>query len=418
MFGYRNGQLAADGIALQAIAPSVGTPFYGYSHAALDAAALDYAGAFGAVGIDCYYAVKANSNLAVIAALARRGFGADIVSGGELTRALAGGIPASRIVYSGVGKSEAELLAALEAGIHQINIESEPELRQLIRITAATGLPCAAALRVNPDIEAGAHHKISTGRATDKFGVAMDRAAGLFAMARGTGVALTGLAMHIGSQIVTLDPFRQAYARLDALASELRATGFIIDRLDLGGGFGVTYEDETPPAASDFAALARQAFPGFTGRIGVEPGRALVANAGVLVTRVLCVKRAEGRVFVVVDAGMNDLIRPALYEAVHRIIPLRQPAPDAGTLLCDIVGPVCETGDIFAADRVLPGDVSAGDYLAILSAGAYGSSMASTYNTRPLIPEVMMHDSAYEIVRRRVSVEEMMAFESVPGWLA
>ena len=287
----------------------------------------------------------------------------------------------------------------------------------LKQIAAAKGTRCAAALRINPDIEAGGHDKISTGRAEDKFGVAMEDAARMFASSAGSNVDLCGLAVHIGSQIEETAPFRAAYVRVKSLIADLTGLGHSITRLDLGGGYGVCYDSEIPPSAEEFAQVIAEEFADFAGEIGIEPGRALVANAGIIVSRVLYVKESRGRRFVVIDAAMNDLIRPSLYDAWHRIVPVSEPNGTEGALTCDIVGPICETGDTFAVDRPLP-RVAAGDLVAILSAGAYGSAMSSTYNSRPLIAEVMVNGHRHDVVRRATGVEDMMAWETVPAWLA
>jgi diaminopimelate decarboxylase len=418
MFGYSDRILHADRVSLATIAESAGTPFYAYSADIMTGLAREFANAFQGSGIATYFAIKANSNIAVVNLFARHGFGADIVSGGELKRALAAGIPASKIVFSGVGKSVAEMTDAMQAGIHRFNIESKAELLRLMETSDRIGARCYASLRINPDVDAGGHDKISTGRSHDKFGVPVEDAASLFALAAGSRVNLNGLTVHIGSQILETQPFRQAYIKLaDAMAS-LESEGFRIESLDLGGGFGVRYvEDDHPSTVEEFAETVRSVFAGFKGEIGIEPGRALVANAGVLVTRVLYVKHAYGRRIVVVDAAMNDLIRPTLYDAVHRIIPVAQNMGTSPATPCDIVGPVCESGDTFAIDRELP-DVQAGDLLAILSAGAYGATMSSTYNTRPLIPEIMVSDDRWDIIRRRFSAEEQISLETIPQWLA
>ena len=417
-FAYLGGALHCDGVPLARIATAVGTPFYCYSSGALEAQYRRFADAFADQNAAICYAVKANSNLAVIRTLARLGAGADIVSEGELRRALAAGIPPARIVFSGIGKTRDEIAFALSAGIHQINVESEPELDALSEIATAMGVDAAIALRVNPDVDARTHAKISTGKKENKFGIELGRVRAVALRAAGLpGIALRGLAVHIGSQLTDLAPFRLAFTRLAELVGELRDAGLPIDRLDLGGGLGVAYHGETPPSLVDYAALVK----GTVGNLGValalEPGRLLVADAGVLVARVIHVKEGTTRRFLILDAAMNDLIRPALYEAWHDIVPLQQPGPGAPTAPVDVVGPVCETGDTFAAQRVLP-PVADGELVAILSAGAYGAVMSSTYNSRLLVPEVLVRGSDFAIVRPRTSYQDLLSQDSIPGWLA
>ncbi len=417
-FAYRNGVLHAESVPLSRIAEAVGTPFYCYSTAALEAHYSAYAGAFAGQDAGVCYAVKANSNLAVIRCLARLGAGADVVSGGEMRRALAAGIPAGRIVFSGVGKTREEMRAALEAGIHQINVESIPELEALSEVAASLGVEAPIAFRVNPDVDAKTHAKIATGKKENKFGIDHDHARAVYARAAGLpGIKPVAIAVHIGSQLTDLAPFRAAYERVAALLHELRADGHDIRRLDLGGGLGITYKNERPPELADYAAMVRSITGNLGCRITLEPGRSLVGNAGVLVSRVLYVKEGLHRRFVIVDAAMNDLVRPALYDAYHGIVPVAEPDPAARTEPFDVVGPVCESGDTFALQRLLP-PLAAGDAVAFLSAGAYGAVMASTYNSRPLVPEVLVNGADFAVVRPRPSVEEMLAAERVPDWLA
>jgi diaminopimelate decarboxylase len=418
MIAYKNEILSVEEMDLRALGEAVGTPCYVYSQALLHERAAEYAEAFLKHRIQPYFAVKANSNLAVLRLFAREGFGADIVSGGELKRALAAGIAPGKIVFSGVGKTEDELNFAIDTGIHQINIESEPELHLLSALAKRKNKTVVCALRIRPEIDAGGHDKISTGRAHDKFGVTIDQAQSLFALAKTLGgIALKGLAMHIGSQINDLAPFRLAYEKIAALKTELESAGYAIERLDLGGGYGIVYDTETALPAAAYADNIRKVFGDFKGEIGIEPGRALVGNAGILLTKILYVKESAGRRFIIIDAAMNDLIRPSLYDAWHGIIPVDEPAVGAPMSYCDIVGPVCETGDTFALDRSLP-PVKAGDYLAILSAGAYGAVMSGTYNTRALVPEVIVRGKGYDIIRRRITADEQIAYESIPVWLA
>jgi diaminopimelate decarboxylase len=417
-FAYLGGELHCERVALARIAETVGTPFYCYSSAALEGQYRRFADAFADQGATIYYAVKANSNLAVIRTLALLGAGADIVSEGELRRALAAGIPAARTVFSGIGKTREEMAFALQSGIHQINVESEPELEALSEIATALGTNAPIALRVNPDVDARTHAKISTGKKENKFGIELGRIREVALHAsRLPGIELRGLAVHIGSQLTDLTPFRLAFTRLAELVGELRGAGLPIDQLDLGGGLGVAYHGETPPSLVDYAALVK----GTVGNLGValafEPGRLLVAEAGALITRVIYVKDGTTRRFLILDAAMNDLIRPALYDAWHDIIPLRQASPGAPTGKVDIVGPVCETGDTFATQRALP-PIAAGELLAILSAGAYGAAMSSTYNSRLLVPEVLVRGAEFAVVRERPSYQDLLSQDSVPGWLS
>jgi len=417
-FTYGGGELHCDGVALARIAAAVGTPFYCYSSAALEAQYRRFAEAFADQGAAICYAVKANSNLAVIRTLALLGAGADVVSEGELRRALAAGIAPARIVFSGIGKTRDEMEFALATGIHQINVESEPELEALSEIAVAMGVSAPIALRVNPDVDARTHAKIATGKAENKFGIDLGRIRAVALRAATLpGIALHGLAVHIGSQLTDLAPYRAAFTRLAELTTELRAAGLTLDRLDLGGGLGIAYRGETPPSLADYAALVK----GTVGNLGValafEPGRVLVGDAGVLVAKVLYVKDGTTRRFLVLDAAMNDLIRPALYDAWHDIVPIRQPRAGAPTAPVDIVGPVCETGDTFATQRPLP-PVGADELVAILSAGAYGSAMSSAYNSRLLVPEVLVRGGEFAVVRDRPSYQDLLAQESVPEWLA
>jgi len=354
----------------------------------------------------------------VVRTLARLGAGADVVSEGEMRRALAAGVPPDRIVFSGVGKSREEMAAALTAGIFQLNIESLPELEALSGVATGLGLTASVAFRVNPDVDAGTHHKISTGRKENKFGIDYDHARAVYARAADLpGIRAVGVAVHIGSQLTSLAPFRAAFKKAAHLVEALRADGHAISRLDLGGGLGIVYHDEKPPAVADYAALVAEITRDLGCHITLEPGRALVGDAGVLVSRVLHVKDGLHRRFVILDAAMNDLIRPALYEAWHGIVPVAEPAPDARPEPFDVVGPVCETGDTFATQRPLV-PPQPGDLMAILSAGAYGAAMSSTYNTRPLAPEVLVRDAEWAVIRPRPSYDEMLAQERMPDWLA
>ena len=415
-FPYRGGELHGEAVPLARIAAAVGTPFYLYSTAALEARYRAFAEAFAAERPLICFAVKANSNLAVLRVFARLGAGADVVSEGELRRALAAGIPPRHIVFSGVGKTAAELEAALEADIHQINVESLPELRRLSDIAATRGETARVAVRVNPDIDAMTHAKIATGKKENKFGVDIEDAFEAYRLATDLpGIEPVGLAMHIGSQLVALEPYRQAFGRLAELVLELRAEGLEVRGLDLGGGLGIRYHAESPPEPQAYAGLVREAFGGLDVDLAFEPGRALCGPAGLLVAKVVYVKEGASKRCVILDAAMNDLIRPALYDAWHDIVPVRL-AASAVLSPADVVGPVCETGDTFAVDRDLP-PLSEGDLVAFTTAGAYGAVMSSTYNTRPLVPEVLVEGSRFAVIRQRPSYEAMLAMDAIPDWL-
>jgi diaminopimelate decarboxylase len=415
-FEYRDGELFAEDVAIARIADAVGTPFYCYSTATLTRHYRVFADALADLQPMICFALKANGNLAVVKTLADLGAGADVVSEGELRRALAAGVPPGRIIYSGVGKTGAEMANAIEAGIHQINVESLPELTTLSDVAAGRGAVMDIAIRVNPNVDAETHHKISTGRKGDKFGIDIDDAPAVYDQARQLpGVNPIAVAVHIGSQLTSLKPFRAAFARVAELVQTLRAQGHAISRIDLGGGLGIPYKDETPPLPADYAAMVRETVGGLGCRLAFEPGRMLVGNAGILVSRVIYIKEGHDRRFVIVDAAMNDLIRPALYESYHAVLPGRQPAP--GTILApaDIVGPVCETGDTFAVARPVPPLVT-GDLLAFGTAGAYGAVMASTYNARLLVPEVLVKGSGFAVVRKRQSYDALLALDSFADW--
>ena len=416
-FPYRGGRLSAERVALAEVAAEVGTPFYCYSTAALTARYRALADAFAGRDVLVAYSVKANPNQAVIATLARLGAGADVVSEGEIRRALAAGVAPRNVVFSGVGKTRGEIAFALSRGVVHVNVESEPELVLLSEVAAALGTPARVALRVNPDVDAGTHDKIATGRRGDKFGIDIARAPALYRRAASLpGIEVDGVDVHIGSQITDLAPFRRAFARAAALVRSLRADGHRIARLDVGGGLGIRYGDETPPSAAAYAAALGEAAADLDCRLVLEPGRAIVGNAGVLVAAVVYVKREGGRRFVIVDAGMNDLMRPALYGARHRIAPLAEPAADAPLAAADVVGPVCESADTFAADAALP-PLASGDLVAFLSAGAYGAAMSSTYNSRPLVAEVLVDGARRAVVRPRMDYAAMIARDRVPEWL-
>jgi diaminopimelate decarboxylase len=418
-FDYRDGVLHAEAINLDTLAAKVGTPFYCYSTATLTRHYRVFAGAFADVDALVCYAMKANSNQAVIATLAKLGAGADVVSGGELKRALIAGIAADKIMFSGIGKTAEELNAAVETGILCINVESEPELQQLSAIAAAKGCVAAISVRVNPDIDARTHDKIATGKAENKFGIPIGRARAVYAQAaKLPGIKVVGVDMHIGSQITDLDPFGSAFTLLADFVRQLRADGHTISHVDLGGGLGIPYREaaEPPPNPEQYAAVVKRATRDLNCRLIFEPGRLIVGNAGILVTRVLLVKHGEAKTFVVVDAAMNDLIRPTLYDAYHEIRPVRQPPVSARRIRADVVGPVCESGDFLALDRDLV-EPAAGDLLAVMTAGAYGAVEAGTYNTRPLVPEVLVKDEQWAIVRPRLETDQLIALDSLPAWL-
>ena len=416
------GALHAEGVPLETIATEVGTPAYVYStatltrHYGLLRAALDaHRSALGEALIA--FAVKANSNLSVLATLARLGCGADTVSEGEIRRALAAGIPAGRIIFSGVGKTDSELAFAVETGVRQINVESSVELERLIAVAASKGAAPEIAVRVNPDIGAGGHARITTGGATDKFGVPVAEAFDLYARAAASPhVTPVGLACHIGSQILDLAPMEAAFLTLRETTLALRSRGLEVSRLDLGGGLGVPYHGQAEtPSIEAYVALCARVFGGLGIEAAFEPGRLLAANAGVLVSRVIQVnQRADGRRFLVLDAGMNDLMRPALYDAFHDLVPVRERPGEA--VPYDPVGPICESTDVFARDRMLP-PLEAGDLVAFMSAGAYGAVLSSEYNSRPLVPEVLVDGERWAVVRRRPTYEEMWAREPRAGWL-
>ena len=416
-FAYKDGDMHAEGVALKTIAAQVGTPFYCYSSAALRAGWREFADGIKGMKASVCYAMKANSNLAVIRLFGEMGAGADIVSVGEMRRALAAGIPARRIIYSGVGKKATELMDALQAGVGQINVESSAELETLNAVAGQLGVKAAITIRVNPDIDAGTHAKITTGRKENKFGIDIDLAREAFALAgRLPNLTVVGVAMHIGSQLTSLDPYRAAIVRVRSLIGELRADGHHIDRFDIGGGLGIVYADEKPPSIAEFMRLVARETEGLGCELTFEPGRRLVGEAGVLVSEVILVKPGAAKTFVIVDAAMNDLIRPTLYEAWHDIVPVRAPRPDAATIRCDIVGPICESGDYLAQNRDLP-PLAAGDLVMVRSAGAYGAVMASTYNSRPLAPEVMVDGTRFAVTRPRPTIDEMLSAERFPPWM-
>ena len=418
-FAYRNGVLHAEAVNLASLAQAVGTPFYCYSTATLERHYRVFAGAFADVPSLVCYAVKANSNQAVIATLAKLGAGADVVSGGELQRVLAAGVPRDKIMFSGIGQSAAEMALALDENILCVNVESEPELELLSAIAFGKGRTANVSIRVNPDVDAKTHAKIATGRAENKFGIPISHARGVYAKAaKLPGMRVVGVDMHIGSQITELSPFDDAFALLSDFVRQLRTEGHTISHVDLGGGLGIPYREDNapPPDPAAYAAVVKRATRGLDCKLIFEPGRLLVGNAGILVTRVLYLKRGEAKTFVIVDAGMNDLIRPTLYEAHHEIQPVAEPAPGARRTKADVVGPVCESGDFLALDRDVA-EPKPGDLLAVMTAGAYGAVQAGTYNTRPLIPEVLVRDSEWALVRPRLEADQLIGLDRLPAWL-
>jgi diaminopimelate decarboxylase len=418
-FAYRDGVLHAEAVSLDTLAAAVGTPFYCYSTATLERHYKVFAGAFADANALVCYAMKANSNQAVIATLAKLGAGADVVSEGELMRARLAGVPVDKIMFSGIGKTARELALAVDEGILCINVESEPELELLSSIASAKGRAVKISVRVNPDIDAKTHHKIATGKAENKFGIPISRARAVYKRAATLpGIKVAGVDMHIGSQITDLDPFDNAFTLLAEFVRTLRGDGHTISHVDLGGGLGIPYLDdnEPPPHPDAYAKMVKRATRDLDCRLIFEPGRLIVGNAGILVTRVLFVKHGEAKNFVVVDAAMNDLIRPTLYEAHHEIKPVAEPRASARRIRADVVGPVCESGDFLALHRDLA-EPAAGALLAVMSAGAYGAVQAGTYNTRPLVPEVLVKGAEWAVVRPRLEVDQLIALDRMPDWL-
>ncbi|WP_282181669.1 diaminopimelate decarboxylase [Aliiroseovarius marinus] len=418
-FLYRDGVLHAEDVSIEEIAAEVGTPFYVYSaatlkrHIGLFNEALDWAD-----HLVCF-AVKSNSNLAVLKLLGEMGAGMDVVSGGEYRRAIAAGVPGDRIVFSGVGKTREEMRLALTNGIRQFNLESEPEMRVLSEVASEMGVVAPVTVRVNPDVDAKTHAKISTGKSENKFGIPIARAREVYAeIASLPGLKAVGIDVHIGSQLTELEPFRQAYQKVAELTEALRADGHDITRLDLGGGLGIPYErsNEAPPLPIEYGQMVKETVGHLGCEIEIEPGRLVSGNAGIMVTSVIYVKEGEGQDFLIVDAAMNDLVRPAMYEAHHDIIPVVEAAPGEDKSRYDIVGPICETGDTFAKGRDLD-SLKPDDLIAFRSAGAYGAVMASEYNSRPLIPEVLVMDDQYAVIRARPTYEEMLGRDTIPEWL-
>jgi diaminopimelate decarboxylase len=418
-FAYRNGVLHAEAVNLVEVAAAVGTPFYCYSTATLTRHYEVFAGAFADVDALVCYAMKANSNQAVVKTLAALGAGADVVSGGELARARGAGIAPDKIMFSGIGKTASELALAVDEGILCVNVESEAELDLLSAIAARKGRTARISVRVNPDVDAKTHAKIATGKSENKFGIPISRAREVYARAaKLPGLEVTGVDMHIGSQITELAPFDDAFALLSDFVRVLRADGHAIRHIDLGGGLGIPYreDNEPPPHPEAYAGLVKRATRDLGCTLIFEPGRLIVGNAGILVTRVIYLKRGEAKTFVIVDAGMNDLIRPTLYEAHHDMRPVREPHPRAERIVADLVGPVCESGDFLAIGRDMPAPQS-GDLIAVMTAGAYGAVQAGTYNTRALVPEVLVREGEWALVRPRLEVADLIALDRLPPWL-
>ena len=418
-FDYRNGVLHAEAVNLSDLANAVVTPFYCYSTATLERHYRVFTEAFAGEKVLVCYAMKANSNQSVLRTLAKLGAGADVVSGGELKRALAAGIPPQKILFCGVGKTEAELRAALAADVLCINVESERELELLSRLAVETGRTARISVRVNPDVDAGTHPKIATGKSENKFGVPLSHARAVYARAaKLPGIVVTGADVHIGSQITDLSKMETAFRILSDFVQTLRADGHTISHVDFGGGLGIPYymDREAPPAPDAYAAMVKRVTHNLGCTLVFEPGRMIVGNAGILVTRVIYVKHGEAKNFIIIDAAMNDLIRPTLYEAHHDILPVVQPAPGANRMVADVVGPVCESGDYLALGRTLP-EPKPGDLLAIMTAGAYGAVQSGSYNTRALVPEVLVKGDQYAVVRPRVEVEALIAMDKPAPWL-
>ncbi len=415
-FILRNGVLHAEDIPLTTIAAAVGTPVYVYSRATLARHARVFRDALAILPrVQIAYAIKANPNLAVLRVMAQEGYGADVVSGGEMDRALAAGIPAEGVVFSGVGKDAGEMVRALQAGIGQFNLESEEEGIELAALAAARGMTANAALRVNPDVDAGTHGKISTGKAENKFGVPYDRADAIYArLAALPGLNLRGLAVHIGSQLASLDPLEAAFTKMGALMDEIRAAGYPVTHMDLGGGIGVPYKaGDIYPTPEEYAAMVARVAADWDVTLMFEPGRVIAGNTGVLLTRVIRVKAGVAAPFVVVDAAMNDLARPAMYDAWHDFVAVE---PNGATMIANIVGPICESADTFAMGREID-VVAAGELAVFRTAGAYGATMASTYNSRALVPEVMVDEDRWAVVADRIDPATILAAERVPDWL-
>jgi diaminopimelate decarboxylase len=418
-FIYRDGELHAEDVPVAEIARAVGTPFYCYSSATLLRHFRLFDEALAGMNHLVCYAMKACSNQAILKLLAAEGAGMDVVSGGEYARARAAGVPGERIVFSGVGKTVDEMRLALTGGIRQFNVESENEMWALSEVAQSLGVVAPITIRVNPDVDARTHAKIATGKSENKFGIPIARARGVYAeAARLPGLRVIGIDVHIGSQLTELEPFELAYGKVAELTKALRADGHEISRLDLGGGLGIPYtrSNEAPPLPRDYGDVIRRTVGDLGCEIEIEPGRLIVGNAGIMVSRVIYIKSGEGRDFLILDGAMNDLLRPAMYDAHHDVIAVTEPAPGAEQAAFDIVGPVCETGDTFARGRMMP-PLAEGDLVAFRSAGAYGAVMASEYNTRPLIPEVLVDGDRWAVIRERPAIEEIIARDRIPDWL-
>lgn len=418
-FSYRNGILHAEDVDVSRLAEEVGTPFYCYSTATLERHYRVFAEAFEGCDALVCFAMKANSNQAVLQTLGNLGAGMDIVSGGEMKRALAAHVPGERIVFSGVGKTREEMALGLDNGILCFNVESEPELKALSEVAVSKGIDARVSIRVNPDVDAKTHAKISTGKSQNKFGIPISRAREVYRQAaRLPGLQVTGVDMHIGSQIIDLQPFDNASALLSELARDLMSDGHKLHHIDFGGGLGIPYraDNEPPPDPNAYAEIIKRNAGSLGLKMVFEVGRMIAGNAGILVTRVIYVKKGENKTFVIVDAAMNDLIRPTLYDAYHALQPVREPAVGADRMIVDVVGPVCETGDYLALGRDMP-EMRAGDLIAVMTAGAYGAVQSFTYNSRNLVPEVLVRDSDYAVVRARQSHEELIALDRIPDWL-
>ena len=418
-FIYKSGVLHAEDVAIPDIAAAVGSPFYVYSAATLTRHYRLFTDALSPLPHQVCFAIKSLSNIAVLKLLGDLGAGMDVVSGGEYLRAKAAGVPGDRIVFSGVGKTRAEMRLALEGGIRQFNLESEPEMRALSEVASSMGVIAPVTVRVNPDVDAKTHEKIATGKSDNKFGIPIARAVEVYAeIARLPGLRVVGIDVHIGSQLTDLEPFEQAFTKVAQLTEVLRSHGHSIDRLDLGGGLGIPYtrSNEAPPLPTDYGAMIKRTVGHLGCEIEIEPGRLISGNAGLLVAGVVYVKNGEGRDFLILDAAMNDLVRPSMYGAHHDIIAVTEPPLGSPTTPFDVVGPVCETGDTFAKGRDLP-LLAEGDLVAFRSAGAYGAVMASEYNSRPLIPEVLVQGDHFAVIRARPTLDEMLARDTIPDWL-
>ena len=419
-FLYKDGVLHAEDVSVAEIAASVGTPFYVYSTATLTRHFRLFQEALAGMDHMICFAVKSNGNLAVLKVLGDLGAGMDVVSGGEYRRAKAAGVPGERIVFSGVGKTREEMALVLEGGIRQFNVESEPELRALSEVASRLGKVAPIAIRVNPDVDAKTHEKIATGKSENKFGIPIAKARAVYAEAASLpGIDVVGIDVHIGSQLTDLEPFRAAYLKVAELCADLRADGHNIRRLDLGGGLGIPYtrSNEAPPLPMEYGQVIRETVGHLGCEIEIEPGRLISGNAGILVSSVIYLKEGEGRDFLILDAAMNDLVRPSMYGAHHDIIPVQEAEAASTAQPYDVVGPVCETGDTFAKARALP-TLTDGDLVAFRSAGAYGAVMASEYNTRPMIPEVLVRGDHFAVIRARPTYEEILGRDSIPAWLS